>query len=105
MNNLSPKNIFAPWLIIVALFLSFNAGALQQSGSMNRLIYACEQELQTYCGYLDDPKQALICSHENKLQLQTRACKNEVQDYRSSRNYVPEATEEPFIDNQTNEAQ
>lgn len=104
MKNHSPKNTFALGFILAALLLSFNAGALQQSGSMSRLIYACEQELQTLCSRLNDPNQAIMCLQENEPQLQTRACTEEVQNYTSNQNFVPEASEEPFIDKDTNEA-
>ncbi len=105
MKNPSPKNIFAPWFILVALLLSFDAGALQRNGSMNRINNTHEQELKTQCGHSNDPNQAYMCLHGNESQHQTCACKNKVQDYTSSQNYVPEATEEPFTENQTNEVQ
>jgi hypothetical protein len=105
MKNTSLNKHFIPGFIVGALLLSFNAGALQQPGSVEKLTTACEQELQTICGRLDEPSKAIMCLKENEPQLETKACRNEVQLLNREARYVPSPIEEPFRSPETNQIQ
>ncbi len=104
MKNRSLKKLIVPGLSFMFLFASFQAHGLQRTGSVERLINSCQQELQTLCSRMNEPREAVICLRENEPQLQTRECIEEMRLLNRAYNNVPLPTEEPFI-NDVNEIQ
>ena len=97
------NNYTTPWIILTVLLLSFNAGAFQQTGSLERLVNACQEELKTICGRLNEPNEALVCLRENEPRLQTKECVSEVRSYERETNNAPLLNQEPFRDPSTND--
>lgn len=87
--------LVAPTIALAALLLSTQAAG-QRRSSIESLINSCQQELQTICTRMDEPREAVMCLRENEPQLYTRACIREMRLMNQDRYNYPLPSEQPY---------